>query len=254
MSDDIRVAVDGAVGWITFTQPARLNSLDPAMIDTLGAEVARLDADPAVRVIVLAGEGRAFSAGANISAHQDLGDLDPTLVALGRTVRAVVGARTPVVSLVPGVAAGAGLSIALAADYVLVADEAKILLAFGALGLMPDGGATALVVASVGRARALRLAMTGETLTGALAADWGLVSESVAAEGFSARADELVAHLASLAPEGVALTTAAISAATLDLDAALLREEVGQSALLRTDDFLEGLAAFREKRRPTFGG
>lgn len=252
-TSDVAVVVDGPIGQITFAVADRLNSLDPPMLDVLTAEVVRLDADPAVRVIVLSGEGRAFSAGANIATHQEVGDLDGTLLGLGSAVRAVLEARTPVLSLVPGVAAGAGLSIALAADYVLVGDDATLLLAFAALGLMPDGAATSLVVASVGRARALRLALTGEKLTGATAAEWGLVSKSVAAEGFSARAAELTAHLASLAPEGTALTTAAITDSALDLDATLEREERGQHALLRSDDFVEGLTAFREKRRPTFG-
>jgi enoyl-CoA hydratase/carnithine racemase len=246
-------SVEGAVGRVTLAAPERLNALDPAMIDALGVAVSELDSDPAVRVIVLSGQGRAFSAGADLAVHAELGDLDATLFALGTTVRAILEARTPVLSLVPGVAAGAGLSIALAADYVLVADDAKILMAFGGLGLMPDGGATALVVASIGRARALRLALSGEKLTGATAAEWGLASESVAAEEFSTRAEELTAHLASLAPAGTAHTTAAITAAVLDLDAALEREEGGQHELLRTDDFVEGVAAFREKRRPTFG-
>ena len=250
---DVTVTVDGAIGRITFTAPDRLNSLDAAMLETVTAEVSRLDADPAVRVIVFSGEGRAFSAGANIVAYEKVGDLDATLFGLGPAVRAILEARTPIISLVPAVAAGAGLSLALAADYVLVADDAKLLLAFGGLGLMPDGGATSLVVASIGRARALRLALTGEKISGATAAEWGLVSESVAAEGFSARADELIVHLASLAPDGAALTTAAITDAALDLDATLDREERGQHALLRTDDFAEGLAAFREKRPPTFG-
>lgn len=250
---DVTVAVDGAIGRITFTAPDRLNSLDAAMLEAFTSEIERIDADPAVRVIVLSGEGRAFSAGANIVAYEKVGDLDATLFGLGQAVRSVLEARTPIISLVPAVAAGAGLSLALAADYVLVADDAKLLLAFGGLGLMPDGGATSLVVANIGRARALRLALTGEKISGATAAEWGLVSESVATDGFSARADELIAHLASLAPDGTALTTAAITDAALDLDATLDREERGQHALLRTDDFTEGLAAFREKRRPTFG-
>ncbi|KGN40334.1 enoyl-CoA hydratase/isomerase family protein [Knoellia aerolata] len=252
-ADQVRVGVDGAVGRLTLSAPERLNAVAPDMLRAVARGIGRLDDDPAVRVIVLSGEGRAFSAGADLGVHVDEGDLDGTLFGVGAAVRAVLEAGTPVISLVPGVAAGAGLSLALSADYVLVADDATLVLAFGALGLMPDGGATALVAASVGRARALRLALSGERLTGATAAQWGLVSESVAREDFAARADELVAHLATLAPEGTALTTAAITAATLDLDATLGREESGQRALLRTPDFAEGLAAFRGKRPPTFG-
>ena len=251
--DSVRVEVEGAVGRLTLAAPERLNAVGPDLLRAVTRGVQRLDDDPAVRVIVLSGEGRAFSAGADLGVHVDEGDLDATLFGVGAAVRAVLEARTPVLSLVPGVAAGAGLSLALSADYVLVADDATLVLAFGALGLMPDGGATALVAASVGRARALRLALSGERLTGATAAQWGLVSESVAPEAFADRAHELTAHLATLAPEGTALTAAAITAATLDLDATLGREESGQQALLRTPDFVEGLTAFREKRRPTFG-
>lgn len=252
-SSTVLVEVDGAVGRVTLAAPDRLNAVDSAMLDAAAEGVRSLDADPAVRVIVLSGEGRAFCAGADLSVHGDEGDLDGTLRGVGAVTRAVLEAGTPVLSLVPDVAAGAGLSIALAADYSLVADDAKLVLAFGALGLMPDGGGTALVAASVGRARALRLALTGEKLSGAVAAEWGLVSESVAAEGFRARAEELTHRLAALAPQGTAHTTAAITAATLDLDATLAREEAGQHRLLRSTDFAEGLSAFREKRRPVFG-
>lgn len=253
VQQQVQVFVDGDVGRLTLSAPERLNAVAPAMLAAVAEGVRTLDADPAVRVIVLSGEGRAFSAGADLGVHVDQGDLDGTLFGVGAAVRAVLEAATPVLALVPGVAAGAGLSLALSADYVLVADDARLVLAFGALGLMPDGGATALVAASVGRARALRLALTGERLSGATAAQWGLVAESVAPEAFAGRADELTSVLAALAPRGTALTTAAITGATLDLDATLEREERGQQSLLRTPDFVEGLTAFREKRRPTFG-
>lgn len=252
-ADGVRVRVDGAVGRLTLAVPERLNAVAPAMLRDVVDGMRRLDADPAVRVIVLSGEGRAFSAGADLGVHVDEGDLDATVAGVGAAVRAVMEAHTPVLALVSGVAAGAGLSLALAADYVLVAHDATLVLAFGALGLMPDGGATALVAASVGRARALRLALTGERLSGSTAAQWGLVAESVESGAFADRADELTSVLAALAPGGAALTTAAITAATLDLDATIEREERGQQSLLRTPDFAEGLTAFREKRRPSFG-
>lgn len=247
------VSRDGHVGRITLAEPDRLNAVSAQMLDAIAAAATELDSDPAVRVIVLAGEGRAFCAGADLTAYEKVGDLDPILYALGRACRAILGCGTPVLALVPGVAAGAGLSLALAADYTLVGDDAKLLLAFGALGLMPDGGSTALVAASIGRARALRFALTGERISGLMAADWGLVAESVAAEGFSTRADELTEQLAALAPEGVALTTGAITASTVDVDATIEREESGQYHLSRTDDFVEGISAFREKRPPSFG-
>ena len=107
-------------------------------------------------------------------------------------MRAVLASRTPVVALVGGVAAGIGVPMALACDYVVASDSASFVLAFTRIGLMPDGGATALVAASIGRARAMRLAMTGEKLPAVAAAEWGLVAECVPAASFSARCDELL--------------------------------------------------------------
>ena len=167
-------------------------------------------------------------------------------------VRTLLAARTPTVALVHGVAAGIGVPMALACDYVLAADEAPFVLAFTRIGLMPDGGATALVTASIGRARALRLAMTGERLDGRTAAAWGLVAESVPAGGFAARAAEVVDGFAAGATLALAETTAAVNAACPDVEAALTREDAGQRRLAATEDHLEGVTAFLAKRPPEF--
>ncbi len=169
-----------------------------------------------------------------------------------KLVRAVMSSRTPVVALVHGVAAGIGVPMALACDYVLAADEAPFVLAFSRIGLMPDGGSTALVAASVGRARAMRLALTGEKLDGRTAAGWGLVAESVPADGFDARAAELLAAFAAGPTLALAETKAAVNAASVDVESALAREDVGQRALAVTEDHREGAAAFVGKRRPEF--
>ena len=256
MSDAVVVTVDGPVGRVTLDDPDHLNAVDTSMLDALADAVTHLSADPEVRVIVLEGAGRGFCAGANLSGGADgVGaEVDTgTLEAVGRAIRAIVGSRTPTVALVHGVAAGVGVSLAVACDYVLAGEAASFVLAFARIGLMPDGGATALVAASVGRTRALRMAMTGEKVDGRTAEAWGLVSECVADEDFPARAAALLAQLAGSAPEAAARTSAAINAASLDLDAALETEEAGQAELLAGADFREGVAAFLAKRPARFG-
>ncbi len=255
-NEHVRVEHDGAIARITLDAPDRLNAVDPPMLRAIVTAVEECDADPDVRVIALSGAGRAFCAGADLTRSSDGVAQIPveTALGVGAVSRALVAATTPTIALVPGVAAGAGVSMALACDYILAGESSRWVLAFGAIGLMPDAGGTALVAANVGRARALRLALTGEQLRGPVAADWGLVSECVADTDFDARAEAILAHLAAGPPLAWADTSAAINAATIDLEAALAIEEPAQQRLLASEDLAEGLAAFVEKRRPTFRG
>lgn len=255
-SEHVRIERDGAIGRITFDAPERLNAVDPPMLRALVAAIEACDADAEVRVIALRGEGRAFCAGADLTRSSDGVAQIPveTALGVGAVSRAIIATSTPTVALVPGVAAGAGVSMALACDYVLAGESSRFVLAFGAIGLMPDAGATALVAANIGRARALRLALTGEQLRGPEAASWGLVSECVADAEFDARAAAILEHLAAGPPLAWADTTSAINAATIDLEAALALEEPAQQRLIASEDLAEGLAAFLDKRTPTFRG
>ncbi len=247
----VLVETTGVVGRITLNAPERLNAVDPGMCEVVAEAVRGFDDDPAVRVIALTGAGRGFCSGAPLSAG---GATQGTLYAGADLVRALLASRTPVVALVNGVAAGIGVPMALACDYVLASDAASFVLAFARIGLMPDGGSTALVAASIGRARAMRLALTGEKLDAVTAADWGLVAECVASQEFPARSEVLLAGFAGAATLALGETKAAVNAASVDVEAALAREETGQIALMHTQDYREGVAAFLAKRSAEFAG
>jgi enoyl-CoA hydratase len=256
MTPGLDVRSGGGVLRLTLDRPERLNALTAAMSDRLAVELEAAPARDDVGVVLLAGAGRAFCSGADLSgadAHErfDVTSLDRA----NRLVRAVVGLDKPVVAAVGGIAAGVGCSVALACDLVVARRSAAFLLAFAGIGLMPDGGATATVAASVGRARAMRMALLGEQLPAQEAYDAGLVSHLADDDAFEDEVEALVVRLAQGPPLAHAATKKAVNAATLGhLPAALERERLGQSVLLRTGDAAEGMRAFGEKRPPRFTG
>jgi enoyl-CoA hydratase len=252
----LQVARDGRVLTLTLDRPAQLNALTDELSDALAAELERAATYDDVRVVVLRGAGRAFCAGADISAADGPMKLDVrALDRANRIVRAVTRLDQPVVSVVQGAAAGVGCSIVLASDLAVAGESATFLLAFARIGLMPDGGSSASVAASVGRARAMRMALLAEPLTGREAYDAGLVSHLAEDDALDAVAAEVVARLAEGAPLAQAATKRAVNAATFTrLDDALERERTGQTMLLRTRDAAEGMRAFAERRTPDFEG
>ena len=174
------------------------------------------------------------------------------LDAANRAVQAIVALPQPVVAVVQGPAAGVGVSLALACDVVLASEKAFFMLAFTKIGLMPDGGASALIAAAIGRIRAMRMALLAERVPAAEAQQWGLVTAVYSADDFDAEVDKVIATLVSGPAVALRKTKHAINASTLtELEAALGRESQGQLALLQTDDFREGTRAFQEHRRPT---
>ena len=233
-----------------------LNALTGEMADDLAGAVESATGREDVRVVVLSGAGSAFCAGADISGadaheHFDGSALDRA----NRIVRAITSCPKPVVAAVNGVAAGVGCSAALAADLVVAGSSASFLLAFSRIGLMPDGGASLSVAASIGRARAMRMALLAEPLTAEEAYAAGLVSHLVPDDELAAYVSSLAARLAAGPPLAYAATKKAVNAATLPgLEDALERERSGQTVLLRTADAAVGMRAFSERRRPVFRG
>ena len=257
--DALSVARDGAVLQLSFIRPERLNAVTADGLDDLADLLQEAAEDTEVRVVVLSGEGRAFSSGADLQGDVSEGQDDrpgvATLLAANRVVRALRGMPQPTISAVNGPAAGVGCSLALACDLVVAAESAYFLLAFTSVGLMPDGGATALVPASLGRSRALQLALVPERLPAARAHEWGLVHRVVPDVDLAEAVAELTDRLVAGAPRAYAATKRAINDVTLaGLEDALAAEVAGQSELLGSADFREAVAAFGEKRSPTFTG
>jgi enoyl-CoA hydratase len=254
--DELMVGVDDGVLRLTFNRPAVLNALTAAMSDRLAVELEAAAARADVRAVLIRGAGGAFCSGADLSGEDAHENFDVTsLDRANRITRAVVRLDKPCVAAVDGMAAGVGCSTALACDLVLATESARFVLAFARIGLMPDGGATATVAASVGRARAMRMALLGEALPAREAYDAGLVSHLVGDADLEPTVDALLARLVAGPPLAHAATKKAVNAATLGhLDDALERERTGQTILLRTDDVAEGMRAFAQKRPPRFTG
>ncbi|GAA3519455.1 enoyl-CoA hydratase [Aeromicrobium panaciterrae] len=250
MSDAVLIDTTDGVLSITWNQPDRLNALTAEMLNAAAEAIE--DASGDTRLVVVTGTGRAFSSGAALGADFDGA---ATLDGANRLVRAMTRSPLPVISAVNGIAAGVGCSIALAADITLAKSSGYFLLAFVNIGLMPDGGATELVAASIGRARANRLAMLGERLPADVAAEIGLIHKSLGDEEYDAELALLIDKLGHGPTKALSAMKKVITANTLPrLDATLDAELEGQLALFSTSDAVEGGKAFVEKRPAAFTG
>jgi 2-(1,2-epoxy-1,2-dihydrophenyl)acetyl-CoA isomerase len=252
------VEVDGAVATLTLDRPEALNALTVAVKVSLREALDRIAADRTVRVVILTGAGRAFCAGQDLAerADPDAATLDAELRdrynPIIRTLRTM---DQPVIAAVNGVAAGAGASLAFACDLRIAAEDARFVLAFGRIGLVPDSGATWFLPRLVGAARAAELALLGDVVPADEALRIGLVHRVVPAGALMAEAQAMAERLAASAPTAIALTKAALDRSwAVDLDGALADEARMQGVAGATADHAEGLTAFREKRPPRFTG
>lgn len=253
---DLLVSRTGGVLRLVLNRPTTLNAASPGMVEGLSTALEQAVGDESVRAVLLTGEGRAFCSGA------DLTGLDPAqvadgsaMVAASRAIRALTSLDKPVLAAVNGPAAGFGCALALACDLVVAHPTATFSLTFTRLGLMPDGATTATVAASVGRVRAMRMALLGEKLDVTEAYMHGLVSHATTDDTYDDMVEALLAKLSSGAPLALAATKKALNAATLPhLEQALETEHRGQSMLARTSDVVEGMTAFLERRPAEFTG
>ena len=206
--------------------------------------------------LVITGAGRGFSAGQDLTAFGEAGDVASMLRATYHVnVTAIRSLEKPVIAAVNGVCAGAGLSLACACDIRLASDAAFFVPGFVGIGLIPDSGGTYFIQRLLGTPRAFEWMTSNRRLTAAEAHVWGLVSEVVEADAFPARVAERAAELAAAPTRAIALTKRLYDeAGTSTLEEQLEREAEAQAEAAQTDDFREGVAAFGEKRAPEFRG
>jgi 2-(1,2-epoxy-1,2-dihydrophenyl)acetyl-CoA isomerase len=253
-------SLEQGIARLTLNRPERLNSFTVEMHGEVRDALDRVEAEKA-RVLVITGAGRGFCAG------QDLNDRAVTPggegVDLGESIERYYGPLVmklrnlpmPVIAAVNGVAAGAGANIALACDLVIAARSASFIQSFAKIGLVPDSGGTWFLPRWVGNARALGLALLGNKLTAEQAAQWGLIWQCVDDAALKSTVDQLAAELAAAPTRGLARTKQAIyDSWTRSLEAQLDCERDYQRELGRSADYKEGVAAFLEKRTPSFKG
>ncbi|HEX8977442.1 MAG TPA: enoyl-CoA hydratase-related protein [Solirubrobacteraceae bacterium] len=253
-------SADG-VAWVTMNRPEALNAWTRQLGRDMMAALDEVADDPSLRAIVLTGAGRAFSSGADLKAGGELGSdgamdvLSPLREVYNPLILRVRTIPKPVIAAVNGPAVGIGCSLALAADLVLAARSAYFLLAFVNIGLGLDGGVSQSLVARAGHARAFEMAYLGERISAEQAERWNLINEVLADDQLTSRAGELAARLAAGPPGSHATIKRTINArAYAGFEELLDLEALAQQQRAESKDFVEGVVAFMQKRRPEFHG
>ncbi|HYG26263.1 MAG TPA: enoyl-CoA hydratase/isomerase [Caulobacteraceae bacterium] len=261
----IRLTTESGVATLTLNDPGTLNAAGLDLTDEMAHAFRSLAAGivPA-RAVIVTGEGRGFCSGANLSAGGAAGrepDVDGKPDA-GRALETTYNPLItlmrdfplPIVTAVNGAAAGIGCSIALMGDIIVAGESAFFLQAFRRIGLVPDGGSTYLLPRMIGRARAMEMALLGEKVPARTALEWGLVNRCVPDAELMATATDLANQLAN-GPKSLAIIRRLMwEALDNDWQAQLQAERIGQRTAGKTEDFIEGVTAFMQKRQASFKG
>lgn len=258
VAEVVLLHVEDGVGWIRLNQPEKLNPLGAAVREPLDSAFKRFERDPEVRVVVLIGSGRAFSAGADVrefpgrSAREIADGLREFWLPLFQRIRTM---PKPVICGLNGLAAGIGVSLAVACDIRIAADDAYFSEAFVNIGLGPDGGISWTLPRYVGRGKALEMFYTGLPLPAAEAEGYGLVNRVVARNEVEPECRMLALQLAAASPGALAAAKRAVEfAETAGFAEAAEFESYLQEARADAEDFKEGVDAFLNKRKPEFRG
>lgn len=248
---------------LTLDRADRRNAVNDTMLDAMIAHLAAAGTDESVRVIRIDAEGPDFCAGSDLIANNTRSERKPRVGSTqrrlpnkaNRLIPLMLETQVPIVAVVRGWTAGLGFHIAMASDFCVAADDARFWEPFMARGFTPDSGAAWLLPRLVGMVRTRQLLMLGTEISGATAAEWGIIHAAVADDQLDATAAELVTKLAEAPTVALGLTKWLLQSGNgLDLDRHLQNEAMALELSSRSEDFREGLAAFRDKRDAKFQG
>ena len=255
MPELVEVSVDGHVGLCRLNRPEARNALSPALMDALADAVAKFDTDPEVRCIVIAGSDEAFAAGADIGALAEREFHEAVFHPAAAFWRRLAECRTPLVAAVSGWALGGGCELALICDLIVASETAEFGQPEITLGIIPGGGGTQRLARAIGKQRAMELVLTGRRFDAAEGQRMGVVNSVVGKREWLDAALELAARIAKRPPIAARLAKQAVLVADeTSLSAGLDQERRLYELAMATEDRVEGMQAFLEKRKPEFRG
>ena len=257
MTTQISYRLDGGIAVVTLNRPDKLNALTDEMYNRITGLFTVFQADDQVRAVIITGAGRAFCSGSDVTTMVNAG------VVAGRSrmqtrhamINAIANLEKPVIAAVRGATVGIGFSIAMACDLIIASDNAKFSQIFKKIGLVPDGGSIYFLTQRIGIARAKDLVYTARMLPAEEAREWGLINRVVPDAELESAALALAQELAGSATFALALAKKMFQAMYVPtLETHLEQENLCQGTAKLTEDHLEGVAAFKEKRTPKFTG
>jgi 2-(1,2-epoxy-1,2-dihydrophenyl)acetyl-CoA isomerase len=255
MSDIVKYAKDGATAIITLNRPESMNAFTTELRKGLLDALQQANTDDSVRVVILTGEGRCFSAGADLKDGLNRSVKEMLLQEYRPVLEAIASMPKPIIAAVPGSAAGSGLSIALQCDLLIMADNAFMLSPFTTISLVPDGGLNWLLVRQLGYRRAFQMSVESERIAADRCIELGLANKAVPADDLYNAALQWAQAIEKRAPLSVAATKKLMRfAAEHDWGSSFEMEAELQGDLVGCDDNREGVLAFFEKRAPEFKG